>query len=159
MGQWNDLLIKGVDDEVYREGYSHYHVRMGQGFLDALEGNLQMKEAVENDSRLEHGVRMLVSNKITKRTINLTFNIFGNTEQQYQANKAAFEAMLYKGIVHIKVNDTYHPNYYHLVYTGKSVSYHHSYSGRFGTMVCQFTEPNPTLRTASEEDHIRVIGD
>lgn len=143
----NDLLIKGVGDSDYMNGYDHYHVRMGKGFLDALESGNTLKEPIENDSRLEHGVRMLVSTKIAKRTVTLIFNIHGNTKAEYLANKTNFEAMLEKGLVSIKVNDEYHPDYYHLVYTGKSITYHHSYNGKFGIMTCQFIRPTlPTGR-------------
>ena len=153
----NDLYIKGVDNEAYVGGYDFYHVRMGSGFLDAIECGVQLKEAIENDSRLEHGVRMLVSKKIAKRNVTLTFNIHGANKTEYMANKTAFEAMLQKGLVSIKGNDDNHPFFYHLVYTGKSVSYKHSYNGKFGIMTCQFVEPDPSKRTSEPSSHVRVI--
>lgn len=153
----NDLLIKGVGDSTYRNGYDYYHVRMGRGFIDSLENGVQLKDPIENDSRLEHGVRMLVSTKVAKRNVTLQFNIFGNTQAVYMANKAAFETMLLKGLVCIKINDTNHPDYYHLVYTGKSVTYKHSYNGRFGVITCQFVEPNPNNRTADDNSYVRTV--
>lgn len=158
MANWNDLLIKGVNDSSYQNGYDVYKVRMGKGFIDAIEAPTQLKEPIENDSRLEDGVRMLISTKKAKRTVSLQFNIFGSSISAYMNNKAAFEAMLYGGMVSIKVNDTNHPNYYHLVYTGKSVSYKHSYNGRFGIITCQFIEPNPANRTAAANEKVKLIG-
>lgn len=157
MANWNDLQIKGVGDPGYRLGYNNYHVRMGKGFIDALEALTPLKEAIENDSRLEDGVRMLVSTKKAKRSVTLMFNIFGSTKGEYIRHKAAFEAMLQKGLVSIKVYDTDHPDYYHLVYTGKSVTYKHSYNGVFGIGTYQFVEPNPANRTENANEKVRVI--
>ena len=153
----NDLLIRGVGDGEYKNGYDFYHVRMGNGFIDAIEGGLQLKDPIENESRTEHGVRMLVNTNIAKRSVTLQFNIFGSTKEAYMTNKAAFETMLKKGLVSFKVNDSAHPDYYHLVYTGKSVTYKHSYSGKFGIFTAQFVEPNPSNRTITENDKVRVI--
>ena len=153
----NDLLIKGVADSEYKNGYDYYHVRMGSGFIDAIESGILLKEHIENDSRLEHGVRMMVTTKKAKRSVTLSFNIHGRTKAEYMANKEAFETMLYKGLVSIKVNDENHPYYYHLVYTGKSVTYKHSYSGICGTVVFQFIEPNPDNHTATANTKVRII--
>lgn len=153
----NDLKIKGYTDSDYKNGYDYYHVRMGQGFIDAIENGQTMKEHIENDSRLEHGVRMLVTNKVAKRTVTLKFNIHGATKDAYMTNKRNFEAMLQKGIVMIKINDINHPDYYELVYTGKSVSYNHSYNGKFGIFTAQFVEPDPTHRTSSYNPKVRLI--
>ena len=153
----NDLLIKGVGDSEYKNGYDYYHVRMGQGFIDALEGGVSLKDIIENNSRLEDGVRMIVNTKMDKRTFTLKFNIHGNTRSQFMANKKFFEAMLLKGLVSIKVNDADHPDYYHLVYTGKSVTYNHSYGGKFGIWTAQFTEPNPANRTITPNVNVIAI--
>ena len=153
----NDLLIKGLSDGAYMNGYDYYHVRMGNGFIDALEAGAQLKDPIENDSRIENGVRMLVSTRVAKRNVTLQFNIHGTTISEYMANKAAFETMLRKGLVSIKVNDPNHPSYYHLVYTGKSVTYKHSYSGKFGVWTAQFIEPNPANRTSTANNKVKVI--
>ena len=153
----DDLLIKGYDDVSYRGGYSYYHVRMGKGFIDAIEGGVALKDPIENDSRLEDGTRMLVSIRKAKRTVTLQFNIHGTSRQAYMVNKRAFETMLLKGLVSIKINDSSHTEYYHLVYTGKSVTYKHSYNGTFGTMTVQFTEPNPAIRTDTANPYVRVF--
>ena len=154
----NDLLIRGVGDTGYMPGYTTYHVRMGKGFIDVIENAVPLKEPIENDSMLEDGVRMIVFRKKAKRTVILSFNIHGSTKAEYMTNKKAFETMLQKGLVSIKVNGTDHPDYYHLVYTGKSVSYKHSYNGKFGVMTMQFIEPNPANRTSAPNDKVIAIG-
>lgn len=153
----NDLLIKGVNDNDYVGGYDTYHVRMGSGFIDAIEGGYTLKETIENDSRIEDGVRIIVNSKIAKRTFNLSFNIHGSTKSDYMTNKKNFEQMLCRGVVHLKVNDDTHTDYYHLVYTGKSVSYKHSYNGKFGIFTAQFLESNPTDRGRTQINTIRVL--
>ena len=154
----NDLLIKGASDNTFRNGYDDYHVRMGAGFIDSIEGGLTLKDPIENESRIEHGVRMLVSRKIAKRTLTLAFNIHGASRSAFMANKKAFETMLLGGMVDIKVNDPDHiEDVYHLVYTGRSVTYKHSYNGLFGVFTAQFTEPNPANRTATQNTKVRTI--
>ena len=135
--------------------YTIYKVRMGSGFVDAIEAMTQLKDPIENDSRLEHGVRMIVSRKKDKRNVNLTFNIHGATKEQYLENKRNFENVLYGGVVAIKIYGR--SETYHLVYTGKSVSYKHSYNGRFGVMVCGFVEPDPSNRTATPNENVILL--
>ena len=155
--EMNDILIKGASDNTYRNGYDYYHVRMGSGFIDTIEGFAELKESIENNVRTENGVRMIINTKVAKRTFVLTFNIHGSTKAAYLTNKSAFETMLRSGLVSIKINDSNRPNYYHLAYTGKSVSYKHSYNGRFGTIACQFVEPNPANRTSTQNTYVRVV--
>ena len=125
-------------------GYQYYGVVMGRGFIDALEAPLALKEYIENDSRLKNGSQIIVNKKISKRNVTLSFNIHGNTYNEYMTNKRNFEQVLYDGNVDIQIIGR--PEIYHLIYTGKSVSYKHSYNGRVGIVTFQFTEPNPADR-------------
>ena len=144
-----DFTINNVD------AYTTYKVRMGNGFIDALEAAVQLKDPLENSSRLEHGVRMIVSTKKEKRNVTLQFNIHGSTKAEFLTNKAAFEAALYGGTVDIQISGR--TEIYHLVYSGKSVTYKHSYNGVFGTMTCGFIEPNPNNRTSTPNGNVIVI--
>lgn len=150
----NDLKINGAD------GYDVYHVRMGNGFIDALESGVPLKEAIENNSRREDGVRMLVNPYIDKRSVTLLFNIHADTKEAFLTNKRQFEQMLLRGMVDIQViepDGSLRAEVYHLVYTGKSVTYKHSYNGRFGIWTASFIEPNPANRTATANPYVRVI--
>ena len=61
-----DLIINGKD------AFSIWGVRMGDGFLDAIDGFNQMKDYIENESRLEHGKRVITDNvKVDSREIPL----------------------------------------------------------------------------------------
>ena len=145
----NDLKINNKD------GYDYYHVRMGEGFIDAIEGGSPLKEVIENSSRTENGVRMIVNRKVDKRSFTLKFNIHGSTKEAYLTNKRNFEAMLLQGLVDIQIAGR--TEVYHLVYTGKSVLYKHSYNGKFGIWTAQFIEPNPANRTANANTYVKVI--
>ena len=65
-----ELYINGKD------AWVTWGVNMGDGFLDALDAPLQMKDYIEDESRLEHGKRMITANaKVDSREITLGFTI------------------------------------------------------------------------------------
>lgn len=135
-----DLYINNKD------AYTTWGVNMGDGFLDALDGFLPMKDYIENDSRLEHGKRMITTNpKVASRDITLEFTITGSSETDYRTKKKAFQAELQAGAFTLKV-PTLGSEVYHLVYTGKSISYGLSLGRCFGKISAKFTEPNPADR-------------
>lgn len=136
-----DLIINGKD------AFSTWGVRMGDGFLDAIDGFNQMKDYIENESRLEHGKRIITDNaRVDSREITLQFTIEGSSESDYRTKKKAFQTELEKGAVSIKV-PVLGSEVYKLVYLGKSVSYGLSFDRRFGKVSSKFEEPNPTDRS------------
>lgn len=136
-----DLIINGKD------AFSTWGVRMGDGFLDAIDGFNQMKDYIENESRLEHGKRVITDNaKVDSREITLQFTIEGDSESDYRTKKKAFQTELEKGAVSIKV-PVLGSEVYKLVYLGKSVSYGLSFDRRFGKVSSKFEEPNPADRS------------
>lgn len=135
-----DLLING------RDAWTTWGVRMGDGFLDTIDGFNEMKEYIENESRLEHGKRVITDNaKVASREITLQFTIEGSSESDYRTKKKAFQAELEKGHVNIKVS-TIGSEVYKLVYQGKSISYGLSLDRCFGKISSKFEEPNPMSR-------------
>lgn len=136
-----DLIINGKD------AFSTWGVRMGDGFLDAIDGFNQMKDYIENESRLEHGKRIITDNaRVDSRETTLQFTIEGDSESDYRTKKKAFQTELEKGAVSIKV-PVLGSEVYKLVYLGKSVSYGLSFDRRFGKVSSKFEEPNPTDRS------------
>lgn len=136
-----DLLING------RDAWTTWGVRMGDGFLDAIDGFNEMKDYIENESRLEHGKRMITDNaKVASREIILQFTITGNSESDYRAKKKAFQSELEKGAVTLSV-PVLGTEVYKLVYLGKNVSYGLSLDRCFGKVSSKFCEPNPTDRS------------
>lgn len=136
-----DLLINGKD------AFDTWGVRMGEGFLDAIDGFNEMKDYIENESRMEHGKRMITDNaRIASREIALQFTIEGSSESDYRAKKKAFQSEMEKGAVIIKV-PTLGNEVYKLVYLGKSLSYGMNLGRCFGKVSSKFCEPNPTDRS------------
>lgn len=135
-----DLIINKKD------AFSTWGVRMGDGFIDAIDGFNEMKEYIENESRLEHGKRIITENaKVASRQITLQFTIEGNSESDYRTKKKSFQTELEKGMVNIKV-PALGNEVYKLVYLGKSVSYALSSDRCFGKVSSKFEEPNPNDR-------------
>lgn len=129
-----------------KDAWTTWGVRMGSGFLDALDGFPPMKDYIENDSRLEHGRRIITTGaKVDSREITLEFTITGTSDSDYRTKKKALQSELQAGAFTLKV-PALGSDVYHLVYTGKSVSYGLSLSRCFGKLSAKFTEPNPMDR-------------
>lgn len=136
-----DLIINGKD------AWTTWGVCMGDGFLDAIDGFNEMKDFIEDESRLEHGKRIITDNaKVASREITLQFTIEGNSKSDYRAKKKAFQTELEKGTVTIKI-PLLGSEVYKLVYLGKSVSYGLSLDRCFGKVSSRFEEPNPMDRS------------
>ena len=135
-----DLLINGID------ALAKYGVRMGNGFLNALRNPLEMKEDVENESRLEDGKQVLTKHrKVASRTFNLEFTIQGLTPTDFEQKKTSFLELLYAGIITLQVPPK-GDAVYRLLYKGTSQTYAESISGCFCKMNLRFEEPNPRNR-------------
>ena len=136
-----DLFINNKD------AWSTWGVRMGDSFLDTIDGFNEMKDYIEDESRLEHGKRMITDNaKVASREITLQFTIEGSSESDYLTKKKAFQTELEKGLVNIKV-PALGTDVYKLVYLGKNVSYGLSLDRCFGKVSSKFCEPNPANRS------------
>lgn len=136
-----ELIINGED------AWTQWGVNMGDGFIDTIDAPLPMKDYIENESRLEDGKRVLTSNvKKDSREITLSFTITGTSESDYRSKKKAFETELYNGALTISVPKI-SGDVYHLIYTGKNVSYGLSLDRCFGNFSAKFEEPNPSDRT------------
>lgn len=135
-----ELYINGKD------AWTTWGVNMGDGFLDALDAPLQMKDYIEDESRLEHGKRMITSNaKVDSREITLGFTIMGASESDYRAKRKAFLSELQAGAFTVNVPKL-GADLYKLVYTGRSISYGLSADRTFGHFTMKATEPNPADR-------------
>lgn len=132
-----EMKINGVDA-------STLGIRMGDGFLNALASPAPMKEFIENNSRLEHGKRVLYSNpRLADRELTLTFTVLGNSESDFLAKLRAFEQTLYAGLVEIYVEST--GQTYRLTYE-RSQTYAQNQSRTACNITVKFNEPNPANR-------------
>ena len=144
-----ELYINGKD------AWETWGVNMGEGFLDAIGGFAPMKEYIENDSRMEHGKRVIISdklNKVASRDLTLHFTIKGEDEGDFRAKRTAFEAELIKGGARITV-PVLGAQIYKLIYLGKNVSYAMNRARTFCTISAKFEEPNPMDRAEEEEEN------
>lgn len=128
--------------------YRDYGVRMGEGFLDALTEPLSLKENIENESRLEHGKRVVVEEtpKYQSRDVVLDFTIRGSSPTDFRAKKNAFLALMYKGEITLEVPQE-SSDVYHLIYRSKGSEYSMNPQRTFCHMMLKFEEPNPAHRT------------
>lgn len=128
--------------------YEHFGVKMGEGFLDALTEPLSLKDYIQNESRLEHGKRVIVdaNPKIASRDLLLDFTIEGNTPADFRTKKNSFLEMMYKGMITLQVPQE-SEDVYHLIYRGKGSEYGMNPMRTFCHMILKFEEPNPTRRT------------
>ncbi len=128
--------------------YETFGVRMGDVFLDALTEPLSLKENIENESRLEHGKRIIVDEnpKIASREVLLDFTITGSSPEDFLNKKNRFLAMMYKGVIALQVPQV-SPDVYHLVYRGKGSDYGMNAQRTFCHIMLKFVEPNPTNRS------------
>lgn len=136
-----DLLINGKD------ALSEWGVRMGNGFIDALDAPLTLKEYVENESRLEHGKRVVVGQpKLAARVVTLPFTIEGKSVSDYQAKKKSFELELYKGSITVQIPAN-SSNLFKLLYQGNCTSYGQNKERNFGKFSAKFEEIDPSDRS------------
>ena len=135
-----ELYINGND------AWAEWGVSMGDGFVDAIDGFVPMKEYIENDSRLEHGKRVLLATpRLASRELTLHFTIKGDSEADFRKKRRAFEEMLRQGMLTFAV-PALSDDVYHLIYLGKNVSYALNRSRTFAAMSAKFEEPNPANR-------------
>lgn len=134
-----ELLINGKD------AYTNFGVSIGEGFLDALRGPAPLKDFTESKSRLEHGKQVIISNpKLDERDLTLTFTLEGSNESDFNSKRQAFYSELYKGAIDIKIPVI--GEVYHLIYTGKNISYAQNTARTFTKISMKFNEPNPHNR-------------
>lgn len=132
-----ELLINNTDAATYG-------VRMGDKFIDALELPVALKEPITNESRLEHGTRMIFLNKVASRDVTLNFSIRGSSKADYETKKNSFVALLKAGPITLNIPSR-SSDVYTLTYRN-STEYAHSIDGRIGKLTVKFVEYNPASR-------------
>lgn len=114
---------------------------MGDGFIGNLLLPAGNKDFIENESRLEHGKRIIYNNpKVDSREVTLTFNIHGDSESEYLSNYKKFVEVLQAGKVTVRVPKI--DMTFILVYK-KSTSFALIRSRRNSKLFVKFEEPNP----------------
>mgnify|MGYP007069878295 CR=1 FL=1 len=119
-------------------------VKPGSKFRESLYAPLEMKDYIYNESRLEHGRRVLSTTpRYKSRSLTLEFTITAASSADLVTRTNALYSALYAGDVAIAPTE-YGTEVFHLIYTGKSPTYDH------GTYACKvkvgFDEPDPSNR-------------
>lgn len=135
-----DLLINGKD------ALTEWGVRMGDNFLDVLNGYYPMKDYITNNDRTQDGVQYVSIPKVNDRNITLNFTMEGNSASDFTAKNKAFVEVMRGGDVVIQVPED-SPAVYHLKYTGKNCTFARNTERTFAKIGLAFIEPNPTNRT------------
>ena len=135
-----DLLINGKD------ALTEWGVRMGDNFLDVLNGYYPMKDYITNNDRTQDGVQYVGVPKVNERYITLNFTMEGNSASDFTAKNKAFVEVMRGGDVVIQVPED-SPAVYHLKYTGKNCTFARNTERTFAKIGLAFIEPNPTNRT------------
>lgn len=138
----NELIINGKD------AWENYRIRMGNGFIDALEADADDKEYVTNTIRTENGTRVIPIRPLkAERNVTLEFVIVGTNHNDYNERMAAFNKLLSNGFVTLQVPKS-KDDIYRLYCCRKSTSYSRGRGGAIGKKSVKFIEFNPTERGA-----------
>ena len=133
-----DLYINSQD------AWGQWKVAMGDGFIENLLLPAGNKAFIENESRLEHGKKVIYNNpRVDSREVTLTFNIHGDSESEYLENYNNFVTQLQSGKVILRVPQI--GKTFTLVYK-KSTGFALSRSRMNSKLSVKFEEPNPMDR-------------
>ena len=136
----NELIINGKD------AWTTYRVKMGYGFLDALEADADNKDYITNTVRSEHGTRVVpIRPKKAERNVTLEFVIVGKDHADYNKRMSAFNALMDNGFVAIQVPSS-KDDVYRLYCARKSSSYSRGKGGSIGKKSIKCIEYDPTNR-------------
>ncbi len=123
---------------------------MGKDFLNKLLAPCEMKSYITNDSALEHGKRYIMdSPKMQERSVTLTFNIHGDTKEEFLSNKNWLQGIFYTGEVSVRVPSVSSETF-QLLYTGKSIAYNQDVGMLNGTITAGFVEYDPSNRPVTQ---------
>lgn len=144
----NELMINGND------AWDTYRIKMGSGFLDALEADADNKEYITNSVRTEDGTRVVpVRPRKSERNVTLEFVIIGRDHDDYNEVLKKFDLLMDNGYVTIQVPSS-KDDIYRLYCSRKSTSYSRGKGGAIGKKSIKFMEYDPTNRGAlSQNDY------
>lgn len=137
-----------MKDELYingKDAYTTWGISMDDTSLSELMTPVANKELIENESRLEHGKKVLISNpKLDARNVTLKINLTASTEQQFFERYNSFCKELSTGTLEIR--SKYQPDVvYRTIY--QSCSQFSQFMRGIGKFTLKLHEPNPNDRT------------
>lgn len=142
----NSAFIKLADEENFVDIYTTYGISFVKGSWLTLLKKSQSKGYVENDSRLEHGVRMVAKPeyaKFAKRSLSLTILLEASSASEFSSRLEAFTQKVSQGLFFLKVPSK--DRVFKLVYTDLKIK--QEYRNFKATFTLEITEPNCNDRT------------
>lgn len=76
-----------------KDAYTTWGIVFDSSAISSLMTPASMKSYIQNESRTEHGKRVVTNNnlaKVSSRTINLTFSLFAKTEDEFFSQYSSF---------------------------------------------------------------------
>lgn len=133
-----ELYINGKD------AYISWGISLDETSLSELMTPASNKEFIENESRLEHGKQVLVSNpRLNSRNLTLKINLTASNERQFFERYNSFCNELATGVLEIRT--MYQPNLmYKTIY--QSCSQFSQFMRGIGKFTLKLIEPNPNDR-------------
>lgn len=136
-----------MKDELYingKDAYTTWGISMDDTSLSELMTPVSNKEFVENESRLEHGKKVIVSNpRLDARNVTLKINLSATSEQQFFERYNSFCKELATGVLEIK--SKYQPDVvYKTIY--QSCSQFSQFMRGIGKFTLKLVESNPNDR-------------
>lgn len=136
-----DLIINGKD------ALSEYGVRMGKGFLDAIEQPGNFKDYVSNKSRTEDGTRYtIIGSQVSERDLTLPFVLIGENPDIAKSRLQAFIAIM-EGEVKVQIPRIGKDLAFYLLPLSYA-SFARNISHTVFNIKIKFKEPNPKRRNA-----------
>ncbi|WP_294470902.1 hypothetical protein [uncultured Bacteroides sp.] len=136
-----------MKDELYingKDAYTTWGISMDDTSLSELMTPVSNKEFIENESRLEHGKKVIVSNpRLDARNVTLKINLSATSEQHFFERYNSFCKELATGVLEIK--SKYQPDVvYKTIY--QSCSQFSQFMRGIGKFTLKLVEPNPNDR-------------
>lgn len=136
-----------MKDELYingKDAYTTWGISMDDTSLSELMTPVSNKEFIENESRLEHGKKVIVSNpRLDARNVTLKINLSATSEQQFFERYNSFCKELATGVLEIK--SKYQPDVvYKTIY--QSCSQFSQFMRGIGKFTLKLVESNPNDR-------------
>ena len=143
----NSAFIKLADEweGSYVDIYTKYGVSFVKGSYLQLIRKGASKGYVTNESRLQHGVRMVAKPEYAKyksRSVSVTILLEASSRRDYVNKIEAFTEKISQGLFCLKIPSCY--RVFRLVYTDMKIK--QEFRNNHATFTLEMTEPNPDDR-------------
>lgn len=123
-----------------QDAYQRFGVTFPPEAINAIRTPFALKSFIENESREEHGIRIINHNpKVDKREITIEMHLSANNDTQFEERYNQLMTLFLTGIITIRLRNTN----YNFVYQSCN---QFSQVGNIAKFVLKLVEPNPMNR-------------